>query len=179
MMKTNIVLIGFMGTGKTAVGRELARRLGLKFIETDALVTTRAGRSIPEIFQAGGEIGFREAEIEAVREAARERRAVIACGGGAVLNWINVDRLRETGVIVRLTATPTVALRRVSREVGQRPLLEVAEPLSRIREMLQFREPFYRRAADLTVNTSRLGVAAVTEEIITRLQEDASFDRPQ
>ncbi len=178
-MKTNVALIGFMGTGKTAVGQTLAGKLGLKFIETDALVSAHAGQSIPMIFQEGGEIAFREAEIQAVHEAARERRAVIACGGGVVLNWINIDRLRETAVVVRLTAAPAVTLKRVSREVGRRPLLEVGEPLARIREMMRFREPFYRRAADVTVNTSRLGVTAVADAIIARLEEDAGFDWPK
>ena len=178
-MKTNIALIGFMGTGKTAVGQMLAGQLGLKFIETDSLVSAQAGQSIPRIFQEGGETAFREAEIRAVREAARERRAVIACGGGVVLNWINIDRLRQTSVVVRLMATPAVTLKRVSREVGQRPLLEVGEPLARIREMLKFREPFYQRAADVTVNTSRLGVTAVADAIMTELKEHASFDWPK
>ena len=178
-MKTNDALIGFMGTGKTAVGQLLARKLGLKFIETDALVSSGAGQTIPRIFQEGGEIAFREAEIRAVRDAARERQTVIACGGGAVLNWINIERLRETSIIVRLTAGPAVTLKRVSRAVGQRPLLEVAEPLTRIREMLKFREPFYQRAADVTVNTSKLDVSDVTDVIMVKLKEDASFDWPK
>jgi shikimate kinase len=178
-MKTNVALIGFMGTGKTAVGRLLAGRLGLKFIETDAIVTSAAQKSIPQIFQEGGEIAFREAEILAIQDAARQERAVIACGGGAVLNWINIERLRGSSVIVRLTAAPVITLKRVTREVGQRPLLEVADPLSSIKEMIRFREPFYQRAADVTVNTSRRGVEAVADAIMTGLRQDASFDWPK
>ncbi|NQT04591.1 MAG: shikimate kinase, partial [Dehalococcoidia bacterium] len=92
-MKSNIALVGFMGTGKTDVGRLLAGKLGKDFIELDELIEQKAGKTIPEIFQQDGEIAFRELEIEATGEAAEKKNAVIACGGGVVLNQINVDRL--------------------------------------------------------------------------------------
>jgi shikimate kinase len=103
-MKTNIALIGFMGTGKTAVGRLLAEKLNKKFLEQDSLIEQKAGKSIPEIFRQNGEISFRELEIAATKEIAREQNAVIACGGGVVLNKINIDRLKESSVVVYLTA---------------------------------------------------------------------------
>jgi shikimate kinase len=178
-MKSNIALIGFMGTGKTVVGQELSKRLGMAFIETDSLISARAKKPIPEIFEDDGETHFRELEIEVIKWTCRETRSVIACGGGVVLNWINVERLRECSAIVLLTASPAATLRRISREVGQRPLLEVEDPLARIREMAKFRSPFYARAADFTVSTSRLSVAEVVETIVDRLKEDASFDWPK
>ena len=124
-MKTNIALIGYMGTGKTAVGLILAEKLNRKFLELDWMIEERAGKTIPDIFKEGGETAFRELEIEATKNVAIEKNAVIACGGGIVLNKINIDRLREGGVIAYLTASPEVILERVSVEKGQRPLLEV------------------------------------------------------
>ncbi|MDD5039459.1 MAG: shikimate kinase, partial [Dehalococcoidales bacterium] len=124
-MKTNIALIGFMGTGKTAVGQLLAKKLKMKFIEMDWLIAQKAGKSIPDIFR-DGEIAFREREIEVTKEIAGEKNSVIACGGGIVLNKINIDRLKEGAIIVYLTASPRVILKRTSSEQGKRPLLNTA-----------------------------------------------------
>ncbi len=175
-MKTNIALIGFMGVGKTAVGRLLAKRLGRKFIEMDALIEQKAGKSIPEIFRQDGEIAFRELEIEVTKEVAGKKNTVIACGGGIILNKINIDRLRESGKIVYLTASPKAILKRVASEKGQRPLLEVDNPALAIRNLQKFRKPFYERAADATISTSKLDIGAVAEQIIAKLKEDESFN---
>ncbi len=174
-MKANIALIGFMGTGKTAVGQLLAKKLGRKFIELDLFIEQKAGKSIPDIFQKDGEIAFRELEIGVTKEVSGEKNSVIACGGGLVLNKINIDRLREGARIVYLTASPRVILKRVSREAGQRPLLEVDNPTLTIKELLKFRKPFYERAADITIDTSKLDINAVAEQIIEKLKEDESF----
>lgn len=171
-MKSSIALIGFMGTGKTAVGRALAKRLGKKFIELDALIEKRAGKSIPEIFAQDGEIAFRELEIEAAKQVAGRKNAVIACGGGIVLNKINIDRLKQKCVIVYLQATPGMIWQRVSKSVGGRPLLDVDNPRLRIRELLKFRRPLYEHAADITVDTSELDVDEVIEEIGERLKDE-------
>ena len=175
-METNIALIGFMGTGKTAVGQLLAKKLGSRFFELDLLIEQKAGKSIPDIFQQDGEVAFRELEIEVTKEISKDKNLVIACGGGIVLNKINIDRLRQQSRIVYLTASPRVILKRVANEEGQRPLLEVDNPTLTIREMLSFRKPFYERAADITINTSRLDIDAVAGQIISKLKEDESFD---
>ncbi len=175
-MKTNIALIGFMGTGKTAVGQALAKKLGRRFIETDSLIEQKAGKSIPDIFAQDGEIAFRELEIQTIKEIANEKRVVIAGGGGIVLNKINIDRLKMGAVIVYLTASPQAILKRVLAQEGQRPLLKVEDPARAIRDLLKFRRPFYERAADMTVNTSRLDIDAVAEDIISRLKGNESFD---
>ena len=175
-MKTNIALIGFMGTGKTAVGQALARKLGRKFIELDLLIEQKAGKSIPDIFQQDGEIAFRELEIEVTKEIAREEYLVIACGGGVVLNKINIDRLRENARIVYLTVSPQATLKRVSTGEGQRPLLAGDNPTLTIRELLRFRKPFYERAADIKIDTSKLDIDSVVEQIINKLKEDESFN---
>jgi len=175
-VKTNIALIGFMGVGKTAVGKALAKKLNRKFAELDLLIEQKAGKSIPEIFQQDGESAFRELEIEVTKEIAREKYLVIACGGGVVLNKINIDRLREESRIVYLTASPGVILKRISGEGGERPLLKGDNPSSTIQGLLRFRKPFYERAADITINTSRLDINAVAEQIIEKLREDESFN---
>lgn len=175
-MKSNIALIGFMGAGKTAVGQVLAEKLGREFLELDWLIERKAGKPIPQIFRQDGEIAFRQLEIDVAREVTGQQGAVIACGGGIVLNKINIDRLRQTGRVIYLTVSPEVILARTAGQPGQRPLLEVADPLATIRELMELREPFYRRAADITVDTSGLDISRVAEQIIERLKEDESFN---
>lgn len=174
-MKTNIALIGFMGTGKTAVGEALATRLNRKFVELDLLIEQKAGKSIPDIFEQDGEVAFRELEIEATKEIAKRKNLVIACGGGVVLNKINIDRLRAESVIVYLTASPRIILKRTASGGQGRPLLNVPDKASEIQNLLRFRKPFYERAADIRIDTSKLDIDAVAEQIISRLKEDESF----
>ena len=176
-MKSSIALIGFMGTGKTAVGQALAERLGKEFIETDALIEAKAGRSIPEIFRQYGETAFRELEIEVVKEVAGRDNAVIASGGGVVLNKINIDRLAEKCIIVNLKAPPAVIARRTSGGGGNRPLLAGDDRLAQINELLSYRRPYYQRAADLVIDTSRLSVAAVVNKIIGKLRDNADYGK--
>lgn len=191
-MRTNVVLIGFMGAGKTAVGKVLAKRLGKKFVELDSVIERKAGKPIPEIFQQDGEVTFRELEIEVTKEVSRDKDLVIACGGGIVLNKINIDRLKNESIIVYLTASPRVLLRRVSDSGEGRPLLNTSNrggdeprhydldarsPLNRsIQELLRFRKPFYDRAADIKINTSKLDIDSVAEQIIVELKENESFN---
>ena len=171
-MKSSIALIGFMGTGKTAVGKALAEKLEKEFIELDALIEQEAGKTIPEIFKQDGEIAFRELEIEIVKQVAGKKNAVIACGGGMVLNKINIDRLRQECIIVRLTASPEAILRRTSGDESERPLLKTTNKALNIRELLRFRKPFYERATDISINTSRLDIDSVVEQIIKRVKRE-------
>jgi shikimate kinase len=164
-----------MGTGKTAVGRALAKKLGKCFIELDPLIEQKAGKTIPEIFREDGEIAFRELEIIVTKEAVVKKDSVIACGGGVVLNKINIDRLKKEAVIVYLTASPKVILKRTSHDDEERPLLKVADPTQTIRELSRFRKPFYERAADISINTSKLSIDSVVAQIITRLKEYEGF----
>ncbi len=175
-MKTNIALIGFMGTGKSAIGRALAEKLGWRFVEIDQLIEEMSGKTIPEIFQQNGEIAFRELEIKATKKAAQGKRQVIACGGGMVLNKINVDRLRETSRMVYLRASLRKILERTSKDRNERPLLDVPDPAQRIQALLDFRKPFYERAADIMINTSRLSIDRIADLIINRLKEDEGFN---
>jgi shikimate kinase len=179
-MKNNIVLIGFMGVGKSAVAQVLAKKSGWQFIETDTIITQMAGKSIPEIFRGDGEIAFREMEIAAVKQVAGGQRQVIACGGGVVLNTINIARLRETGIIILLTASPQTVLKRTTGDGGTRPLLaDVEDSLARIKKLLEFRQPFYERAADITINTSRRKINIIADMIIDRIRNYEGFSFPQ
>ena len=169
-MKTGIALIGFMGTGKTAVGKILAQKLGKEFIDMDVLIEKKAGKSIADIFRDEGEIRFRELEIEATRELAGRKNLVIACGGGVVLNKINIDRLELACVIVCLTAAPSVILKRTSG--GQeRPLLLVKGRVRQIEELLKYRRPYYERSGDIMINTSRISPEGVARKIIEKVGE--------
>jgi shikimate kinase len=170
-MKTSIALIGFMGTGKTAVGRALARKLGKEFIELDALIEGKAGRKIAEIFRQAGEIAFRELEIEAVRDVSGRKNVVIACGGGVVLNQINIDRLKRECWMVYLTAAPGVILGRTSSDRGKRPLLRTEDRARKVSELLESRQPFYQRAAEVAIDTSKLAIDAVVAEITKAVKE--------
>ena len=169
-MKSNIALIGFMGTGKTAAGKILAERLNKRFVETDALIEQKSGKSIPEIFQQDGEVAFRELEIEVIREVVEGKNQVIACGGGIVLNKINIDRLKQDSIIVYLTASPRVILQRTSGDGETRPLLNVPDKAVEIKELLRFRKPFYERAADIKIDTTKLDISAVVEQILNKVK---------
>ena len=175
-MKTSIALIGFMGTGKTAVGKALAKKLGKEFIEMDLLVEQKAGKPIPQIFQQDGETGFRELEIEVTRKNAEKKNVVIACGGGVVLNKINTDRLRRESVIVCLTASPRTILKRTTRDDNERPLLMTANRILNIQDLLRFRKPFYERAADITIATTKLDIDSVVAQITGKLKENESLN---
>jgi shikimate kinase len=173
-MKTSIALIGFMGTGKTIVGKLLAEKLGKDFIDMDVLIEKKAGKSIPAIFRDEGEIRFRELEIEVTREVASRKNIVIACGGGTVLNKINIDRLEQECVIVCLTAAPSVILKRTSGGQG-RPLLLVKGRVRQIEELLKYRRPYYERSADIIINTSRLMPEVVAQTVIEKVREHESI----
>ncbi len=174
-MKTSIALIGFMGTGKTAVGKALAKKLGKEFVEMDSLIEQKARKTIPEIFQQDGEIIFRELEIEVTKEIAERKNAIIACGGGVVLNKINIDRLKKECIIAHLTTSPRIILKRTSSDENERPLLSRPRKALHIRELLRFRKPFYERAADIKIDTSKLVINAVVEQIIKKVKENESF----
>jgi shikimate kinase len=167
--KTNIALIGFMGTGKTSVGEALADRLGILYVRIDDLIVEQAGKPIPEIFRQDGEKRFRELEAEVVRTVSGRRGAVIDCGGGVVLEHENIEQLRQNSAIILLTSSPEVILKRISENGDQRPLFNNVDKPATIRKLLSIREPLYRDAADYVVDTSRLSVKQVVEKILEYL----------
>ena len=158
-----IVLMGFMGTGKSEVGRRLAQRLGRAFVDTDQLVEERAGKRVAAIFAEDGEAVFRTLEREAVADAVARGGAIVSVGGGAVLDPENVRRLRAAGTLVYLTARPEIILRRIG-DATSRPLLK-DDPHAAVSRLLAERGPVYAAAADVTVDTSERSAAEVVEEI--------------
>lgn len=164
----NIVLTGFMGTGKTEVGRILAQRFGYTFLDADSIIEQEQKMSITEIFRQYGEPYFRDVESDVLKRLAERDRVVISTGGGAVLRQENIDNLRKKGIIVCLTASPETILRRTSND-SSRPLLQVEEPLQKIKELLEFRRPYYERS-DIMVDTEGKSPLDVAEEIIKRIK---------
>lgn len=164
---TWLALIGFMGSGKSRIGSELARRLHLNFIDTDRVIERVSGMRISEIFDTYGEHVFRDYEHEIIRRTTRLDDAVISTGGGTVTRSENRDLLRSRGPIVLLTASPETIYLRTRRH--PRPLLEVADPLAKIRELLDEREALYTDAADIVVNSDDRQVGEVVEDIVKQL----------
>ena len=164
----NIVLTGFMGSGKTTVGELIAEKTGRAFIDTDDLIEQRAGKSIPRIFEEEGENAFRDLETEAVQQAAQTNARVIATGGGAVMRPQNRKALRATGDVVFLDAEPETLLRRIQND-GTRPLLQTENPLEHARALLKERRSVYLQA-DLTIQTERLTAAQTADAILEALQ---------
>ncbi|MBZ0154815.1 MAG: shikimate kinase [Alphaproteobacteria bacterium] len=160
----NIVLTGFMGTGKSEVGRLVAQKLCRPFIDVDREIEEEYGMSIPEIFRLHGEGGFRDREAATLRRVAERGGAVISTGGGAVIRQENRDALHKSGVIVCLTATPETILKRTSGN-QDRPLLRGEDPLRKIWELLESRRHYYE-SADITIDTEGRDPREIAEEII-------------
>ncbi len=152
-MNRNIVLIGFMGSGKSSIGKLVAKRMGFQFIDTDAIVAGRAGLEIPAIFARFGEERFREMETAAIESLRHLTRCVIATGGGAVLREKNRALLRETGFVVCLTVSEEVIFERVSRN-SRRPLLQTENPRETVAKMLATRRALYEETAHLMLDTT-------------------------
>lgn len=167
----NIVLIGFMGTGKTSTGKVLAQRLGKAFIDMDNRIEEEQGVSIPEIFETKGEPHFRQLEKDLVKKLSERANAVISTGGGTIKDPENVALLKKSGLIVCLTASPEVILERTERK-GERPVLDGADKgdrLSAIEKLLAEREQFYKQA-DYFIDTGDMSPLQVAERIVHTLK---------
>jgi shikimate kinase len=166
MASSNIVLVGFMGTGKSAVGRRVARLLGREFVDLDELIVAQAGCTIPDIFELEGEAGFRARERAAVQAVAAksEHGLVVATGGGVVLNPDNVADLEKSGKVICLTATPETIHKRIGQDLN-RPLLQGGEAIKRIRSLLEKRAPVYARI-QLQVPTDGRSLEEVVAAVI-------------
>lgn len=172
-----IILTGFMGTGKSVVGRCLAERLAVPFVDLDDAIEAEAGMTIAEIFASEGEPGFRRREREVIASMADRGRCVMATGGGAVLDPENLRNLKTGAVLVCLSADPTVIMRRLGDDV-RRPLLQTQDRLAKIRELLEQRAAAYAQA-DLSIDTSEAGVEEIVDRIVRHLCPEpvASLDR--
>lgn len=160
----NIYLVGFMGTGKTCVGEELAKRKKWQFLDLDNLIELKEKRTISDIFAKNGEPYFRRIEKKVLQEVSKEKNFVIACGGGIVINKDNIKIMKETGIIICLTASLKVILKRTSRYI-HRPLLNVKDPEKQIKSLLKLRAPYYA-LADKTIDTSKISIKEVVNKIL-------------
>jgi shikimate kinase len=168
MRRGNIVLVGFMGAGKSVCGRLLARRLGRCFIETDDLIVSGEGRSIPEIFRDAGEARFRELEAETIESLKLKSGEVIATGGGMPCREGRMELLRELGTVVWLDGDVRELHARASR-IGNRPMLE-GRSMAEVEELYRSRQPYYRRA-HITVDTTGIGADQVVARILAALRK--------
>lgn len=159
----NLALIGFMGTGKTSVGRLVAESLGFEFLDTDELIQSRTGRTIADIFAQEGEPAFRELERLVVKELSARERTVISTGGGLPTNAENMTALKSFALVVCLWAGPEKIWERV-RHQSHRPLLHDADPQKKINDLLEARKPFYQQA-DVLMNTEQRSAREVAQQI--------------
>jgi shikimate kinase len=168
MPADNVILVGFMGAGKSAVGRLLARRLGRCFVETDDMIVSREGRSIPEIFRVDGEERFRQLEAETLEALKLKSGEVIATGGGLPCREGRMEALRELGIVVWLAGDLDALLAR-ARRTGGRPML-AGRTEAELEALYGARQPYYRRA-HITVETGGLGPDQVVARILAALRE--------
>ena len=165
---SNIYLVGFMGTGKTATGRALAKSLKRDFIDMDDLIVEREGMPVADIFKIKGESYFRSAEKDIVAELSKRDGLVVACGGGAFVDPDNIRLMRSSGIVICLTSSPEMILKR-TQNFTHRPLLNVEDPLARIKELLDKRMPFYSQAHHI-IDCDKLSVEESVSEVLRCLK---------
>lgn len=158
-----VILVGPMGAGKSTIGRRLSQKLRLDFVDIDKEVEATAGRTITEIFQREGEAGFRERETQALETFCCISGTVIATGGGAILSEAN-RRMMRNGIVVYLHATPEQQFQRIKNR-SHRPKFDPNQPVRKLTEMMEIREPLYRAEADFTVNSDRKTIESITKTI--------------
>ena len=168
-MPGNFFLVGLMGAGKTTVGRALARATQKTFYDSDHEIEARTGAKIPMIFEIEGEAGFREREAEAIAELTQLQGVVLATGGGAVLNLQNRNHLRRNGYVIYLRASPGELYARTCHDKN-RPLLQTADPLAKLTELYDLRDPLYCEVADLVIDTSQQTVNSLLQLLLKELE---------
>jgi shikimate kinase len=173
-----LVLVGLPGSGKSTVGRQLARRLDIPFLDSDHAIEQRLGCSIREYFEREGEERFRDIETEVLAQLVQQGQGVLSTGGGSVLRQQNRELLRQSGQVFYLHASPQEVFRRL-RHDRNRPLLQVADPLGRLRELFAIRDPLYREAAHYVIETGRPTVASLVNMIVSQLELAGQLDAPQ
>ncbi|HPB30725.1 MAG TPA: shikimate kinase, partial [Candidatus Sumerlaeota bacterium] len=165
----NIVLVGFMGTGKTVVGKALAESLGFRYIDTDLMVEADAHMPISRIFELQGEPAFRNLEAQAILRTTHLTRFIISTGGGAVISDQNIENMKKAGLVVCLTAEPEIIYERTKSDKS-RPLLQTPDPRKKIQSLLNIRAPQYQKA-DVMIDTSHLAIPEVVRKILDEWQK--------
>lgn len=172
-----ISLVGLPGSGKTTVGRQLARRLRVPFVDSDHAIEQRLGCSVRAFFEREGEDQFRDIEQDVIEQLTRESPRILSTGGGAVLRQQNRRHLRERGKVVYLKSSPDELFRRLKHDTN-RPLLQVADPLTRLRDLFSQRDPLYCETAHFVIETGRPSVSTLVNMIVMQL-ELAGVVKPQ
>lgn len=162
-------LVGLPGSGKTTVGRQLARRLRLRFVDSDHAIEERLGCSIREFFEREGEAKFRDIEEEVIDTLTQAEDSIVSTGGGAVLRERNRRHLHERGKVIYLKSTPEELFRRL-RHDSNRPLLQVADPMGRLRDLFDQRDPLYREVSHFVLETGRPSVSTLVNMIVMQLE---------
>ncbi|HCZ14336.1 MAG TPA: shikimate kinase [Candidatus Accumulibacter sp.] len=168
--KRNVYLVGLMGAGKTTIAKTLARRLAYHFVDSDHEIESRTGVRLPTIFEIEGEEGFRRREAQVIADLARMHGCVVATGGGAVLRPDNRENLRASGLVIYLNV-PLQTLCERTRHDKNRPLLQVSDPLRKLTELYQQRDPLYRSIADLVVSGGRISAQAVLQLLLKKMEK--------
>ena len=163
----NIVLIGFMGSGKSKIGRQLAQQLKVELVSTDDLTEAKEGKSIHEIFKSKGEAYFRDVEQEIIKDISLRQGVVIDCGGGVVLRKENLQNLKANGIVFYLEASPEVIFQRIKHE-KHRPLLNTPDPLGCIKELYNQRLPLYNQA-DFIIDANSASIEGPVVEILSKI----------
>ena len=165
----NLILVGMMGSGKTTMGRVLARHLGKEFVDSDEEIIRRTGVTVPHIFDVEGEAGFRQREAAAIRELAGRDNIVLATGGGAVLDGDNRAILKQRGIVIYLMATAHDLWQR-TRHDRNRPLLQTDNPYARLVELFQERDPLYRQVSDIVVQSGKQSAHALMLRLVDEIE---------
>lgn len=172
-----IALVGLPGSGKTTVGRQLARRLQLPFVDSDYEIEVRIGCSIREFFEREGEVRFRDIEQEVLDTLTQGSSKVLSTGGGAVLREANRQHLHDRGRVVYLKSTPEELFRRLRHDTN-RPLLQVADPLAKLKSLFAERDPLYKEVAHFVLETGRPSVATLVNMIVMQLELAGELQKP-
>lgn len=170
-MGKNIILTGFMGTGKSSVGTKVAERLSRQFVDMDREIEKLTGMTVSELFRRFGEVRFRSEEKLMAKKVAAQNDLVVATGGGIILDQKNMDLLRSSGTVVCLMADPEEIFQRVRRKRGTRPLLKKNLTVNDIVAMLEERQPLYDQA-EIVIQTSGRNIDSVVDDIINRLRQE-------
>lgn len=166
---SNIFLVGLMGSGKTTIGRALAKRLGLRFVDADHEIEARTGATIPLIFEIEGEASFRQREADVIRDLTGQQGIVLATGGGAILNEQSRRFLRERGTVIYLRASVASLVQRTSHD-RNRPLLQTGDPKAKFETLARERGPLYEEVAHVIIETGRPNVQAIVQTILSQLE---------
>lgn len=166
----NLMLVGMMGSGKTTMGRILAKHLGKTFVDSDEEIQLRTGVTIPHIFDVEGEAGFRQRETCAIRELVKTDNLVLATGGGAVIAELNRSLLKQNGIVIYLKANVHDLWLR-TRHDKNRPLLQTGDPRAKLAELFHQRDPLYQQAADIIVHSGKQSVQALMLHLVDEIEK--------